>query len=113
MGEVKLHPNWLEPLRTEFAADYMAALRAFLVAEKAAGKQIFPRGSDWFRALDLTPLALAVSHRSKSDSSSWQPFFDSSTGMKSSILLTPTRVARQAYVEAILLRTLAGDDKEK
>ncbi len=63
------------------------------------------------RALDLTPIALAVSHRSKGDTSSWPPFFDSSTGMQSSIALTPTRVARQAYVEAILLRTLAGDAK--
>lgn len=34
----------------------MARLRAFLVAEKAAGKQIYPKGSEWFRALDLTPL---------------------------------------------------------
>lgn len=65
------------------------------------------------RALDLTPLTLAVSHRSKSDSSSWQPFFDSSTGMKSSTALTPARIARQSYVEAILLRTLAGDDREE
>lgn len=53
---VKLHPTWLEPLQSEFAQDYMAALRAFLVAEKAAGKRIFPSGADWFRALDLTPL---------------------------------------------------------
>ena len=56
MGEVKLHPSWLEPLRDEFNAPYMAALREFLVAEKAAGKRIFPAGSEWFRALDLTPL---------------------------------------------------------
>jgi uracil-DNA glycosylase len=34
----------------------MAALKAFLLAEKAAGKTIFPKGSEWFRALDLTPL---------------------------------------------------------
>ena len=34
----------------------MMRLRAFLLAEKAAGKQIFPKGSEWFRALDLTPL---------------------------------------------------------
>lgn len=52
---VKLHPDWLNPLRGEFDSDYMATLKAFLVAEKAAGKQIFPRGSAWFRALDLTP----------------------------------------------------------
>ena len=56
MGEVKLHPGWLDPLRQEFASPYMAALREFLVAEKAAGKRIFPAGSEGFRALDLTPL---------------------------------------------------------
>ena len=31
-------------------------LRSFLVAEKAAGKRIFPKGGEWFAALDLTPL---------------------------------------------------------
>ncbi|RYD52538.1 MAG: uracil-DNA glycosylase [Sphingomonadales bacterium] len=56
MGEPKLHPSWLEPLKGEFADPYMAALRAFLVAEKAAGKRIFPSSANWFRALDLTPL---------------------------------------------------------
>jgi uracil-DNA glycosylase len=55
-GNVKLHPSWLEPLSAEFDSPYMQALRAFLVAEKAAGKAIFPRGGEWFRALDLTPL---------------------------------------------------------
>ena len=34
----------------------MAALKSFLTAEKAAGKTIYPKGSEWFRALDLTPL---------------------------------------------------------
>jgi len=53
---VKLHPSWLEPLRPEFDSPYMAALRAYLVAEKSAGKRIFPKGNEWFRALDLTPL---------------------------------------------------------
>jgi uracil-DNA glycosylase len=56
MAEVKLHPSWLAPLQGEFADPYMAALRQFLVAEKAAGKRIFPAGNEWFRALDLTPL---------------------------------------------------------
>jgi uracil-DNA glycosylase len=56
MADVKLHPSWLEPLRDEFASPYMAALRQFLVEEKAAGKRIFPAGNEWFRALDLTPL---------------------------------------------------------
>lgn len=56
MSDIKLHESWLEPLQGEFAAPYMASLKAFLVAEKAAGKRIFPKGSEWFRALDLTPL---------------------------------------------------------
>jgi uracil-DNA glycosylase len=56
MGEVKLHQSWLEPLKSEFESPYMQALRQFLVAEKQAGKRIFPRGDEWFRALDLTPL---------------------------------------------------------
>ena len=53
---IKLHESWKAPLADEFAAPYMAELRAFLVAEKAKGKRIFPKGSEWFRALDLTPL---------------------------------------------------------
>jgi len=55
-GEIKLHSSWLEPLRGEFEQPYMAELKRFLVAERERGKQIFPRASEWFRALDLTPL---------------------------------------------------------
>lgn len=53
---VKLHESWRVPLAGEFASPTMAALKQFLTAEKAAGKPIFPKGSEWFRALDLTPL---------------------------------------------------------
>lgn len=53
---IKLHKSWKAPLADEFASPRMQALRSFLVAEKAAGKRIFPKGSEWFRALDLTPL---------------------------------------------------------
>jgi uracil-DNA glycosylase len=56
MGEVRLHQSWLEPLREEFASPYMQSLRAFLTAEKEAGKKVFPKGGEWFAALDLTPL---------------------------------------------------------
>jgi uracil-DNA glycosylase len=56
MGQAQLHPSWLAPLQPEFDSDYMAALRAFLVEEKAKGRQIFPHSSHWFRALELTPL---------------------------------------------------------
>jgi uracil-DNA glycosylase len=53
---VNLHESWLGPLRSEFEQPYMRALKDFLVAEKAAGKPVFPKGGEWFRALDLTPL---------------------------------------------------------
>jgi uracil-DNA glycosylase len=53
---VKLHASWREPLTVEFASPYMQALRSFLATEKEAGARIFPKGSEWFRALDLTPL---------------------------------------------------------
>ncbi|MCD2323676.1 uracil-DNA glycosylase [Sphingomonas sp. IC-56] len=56
MADLNLHPSWREPLREEFASPYMAALREYLRAEKAAGKRIFPESQNWFRALDLTPL---------------------------------------------------------
>ena len=53
---IKLDDSWKRPLVGEFADPYMQALREFLTHEKAAGKRIFPKGSEWFRALDLTPL---------------------------------------------------------
>jgi uracil-DNA glycosylase len=34
----------------------MADLKRFLLAERERGRRIFPKGSEWFRALDLTPL---------------------------------------------------------
>ena len=55
-GTIKLHESWREALADQFAAPHMQGLKAFLKAEKAAGKRIFPRGSEYFRALDLTPL---------------------------------------------------------
>jgi uracil-DNA glycosylase len=54
--DIALHQSWKAPLLPEFEEDYMAQLKAFLVAEKAAGKHIFPKGNEWFRAMDLTPL---------------------------------------------------------
>jgi uracil-DNA glycosylase len=53
---IKLHESWLRALQPQFDAEYMTALRAFLVAEREAGKQIFPKGNEWFHALDTTPL---------------------------------------------------------
>jgi uracil-DNA glycosylase len=52
----KLDPSWAEPLADMFAGPVMTGLREFLLAEKVNGKRIFPKGSEYFRALDLTPL---------------------------------------------------------
>ncbi|WP_140984826.1 uracil-DNA glycosylase [Asticcacaulis tiandongensis] len=53
---IALETSWKAALAPEFASPYMAALKAFLKAEKAAGKTIFPKGSEYFNALNLTPL---------------------------------------------------------
>ena len=53
---VTLNESWKVPLQSEFDAPYMGVLKAFLVAEKAKGKCIFPKGPEWFHALDATPL---------------------------------------------------------
>ena len=53
---VRLEESWKAALAGEFASPYMAHLKDFLKAEKEAGKWIFPKGSEYFRALDLTPL---------------------------------------------------------
>jgi uracil-DNA glycosylase len=55
LADIKLHSSWLEPLGGEFAQPYMAELKRFLLTEKERGKRIFPKGNEWFRALDLTP----------------------------------------------------------
>ncbi len=53
---VKLAESWRAPLSGEFASPYMGALKEFLLTEKSLGKTIFPKGSEYFRALDLTTL---------------------------------------------------------
>ena len=51
---IQLSPEWLSLLEPEFSRPYMAELRAFLKAEKAAGKVIYPPGREFFAALDAT-----------------------------------------------------------
>ena len=55
-GDIKLEETWKFALETEFEDPYMADLKSFLVSEKKAGKLIFQKGSEYFRALDLTTL---------------------------------------------------------
>lgn len=56
MSDVRLEQSWKNALSEEFASPYMAKLKQFLKGEKDAGKWIFPKGAEYFRALDLTPL---------------------------------------------------------
>jgi len=51
---IKIHRNWLKRVGTEFDRAYMKKLSQFLRDELRTGKSIFPKPSDWFRALDLT-----------------------------------------------------------
>ena len=53
---IKLHDSWKGPLRAQFDAPYMVALKVFLSTERRAGKTIYPKGSEWFAALDATSL---------------------------------------------------------
>ena len=56
MTDIKLDDSWKATLAVEFDRPYMQTLKSFLTDERAAGKHIFPKGSEYFRALDLTPL---------------------------------------------------------
>ncbi|MFD1745695.1 uracil-DNA glycosylase [Rhizobium helianthi] len=53
---VRLEESWKQALGEEVSSPYMGELRQFLQREKEAGKRIFPKGAEYFRALDLTPL---------------------------------------------------------
>lgn len=55
MSEIKLEPSWLNVLKQEFEHPRMQNLRAFLVEEIRAGKQIFPEPKNYFAALNQTP----------------------------------------------------------
>jgi len=53
---IRLEASWQTLLRPEFTKDYMQKLRDFLRTELAAGKSIFPKGAEYFAALDHTPV---------------------------------------------------------
>ena len=50
-----LRREWLSVLREQFASDYMQDLGDFLRSEKAAGKEIYPPGAEFFAAPQATP----------------------------------------------------------
>ena len=53
---VVLEDSWKTALLPEFEKPYMRQLREFLLAEKRSRKVVYPKGSEIFAALNLTPL---------------------------------------------------------
>lgn len=54
-SRIQLEDSWKKRLLNEFEKDYMVKLRAFLLNEKKSGKIIYPHGSEYFNAFNLTP----------------------------------------------------------
>ena len=52
---IDLEPGWLAELAPEFEQPYMQELRAFLLAEKRRGAEIYPASPNWFAAFRATP----------------------------------------------------------
>jgi uracil-DNA glycosylase len=52
---IELEPSWLAVLGNEFEKDYMLKLQQFLKEEKDAGHSIYPKDTDIFAALNITP----------------------------------------------------------
>ena len=52
---LKLEESWKRRLKPEFESTYMLELRQFLLERKRAGALIYPEGSHYFRAMELTP----------------------------------------------------------
>jgi uracil-DNA glycosylase len=52
----QMHESWLQAVGDELATPQLRELRAFLVAEVAAGRGFYPPGALVFNALQLTPL---------------------------------------------------------
>ncbi|PHS25276.1 MAG: uracil-DNA glycosylase [Methylophaga sp.] len=49
-------PSWQPALNAEFELPYMQILKQFLQSEKDENKLIYPHSSNWFHALETTPL---------------------------------------------------------
>lgn len=53
--DIRLENGWRRRLEAVFREPYMQALKSFLVAEKRAGKRLYPPGELIFNAFNLTP----------------------------------------------------------
>ena len=56
MRAVQLETSWLALLADQFDQPYMLQLREFLLAEKLAGKTVYPSGNSMFAALNRVPV---------------------------------------------------------
>ena len=54
---LKKAPEWQALLEREFEQPYMQQLKAFLQQQKNQQKVIYPHSSNWFHALETTPLS--------------------------------------------------------
>ena len=52
---VQIEESWKKVLENEFQQPYFAAIKAFLVKEKQAGKKVYPPGPLIFNAFNTTP----------------------------------------------------------
>ncbi len=55
-GRIQLEEGWRKLLLDEFSKPYMHTLREYLQQRKKAGATIYPRGNEYFNALNKTPL---------------------------------------------------------
>jgi uracil-DNA glycosylase len=55
-ASIQLEPGWLAALALDFKLPYMDSLKQFLSQEKQNGKIIYPKGSEYFAAMNTTPL---------------------------------------------------------
>ncbi len=55
-NNINLDASWLAHLEDEFNKPYIKKLKNFLIEEKRLGKNILPKSSLWFNALNSTPL---------------------------------------------------------
>ena len=55
VANVQMEAGWKQALAAEFQKPYFAEIKAFLLAEKEAGKTIFPPGPLIFNAFNKTP----------------------------------------------------------
>lgn len=53
-SNIKLNPSWLKHLESEFKSDYMTNLKAFIQDELKKKKTIYPKGPNYFEALNRT-----------------------------------------------------------